>query len=913
MRLPDDAEVSNEVWDEVIECMKLRISDKVPGVRTFAVRALSRFVNDSENGDILDLFLEALPLEQNVEVRKTIVLSLPPSNATSTAIINCTLDVSESVRKAAYCVLARKFPLQSLSIKLRTIILQRGLADRSAAVTKECLKLLKDDWLLKCCNQDHIELLKYLDVETYESVAELVMEALLKDGIMKIQDNQSIRQFIVFSSNTSGGHCTPHIQLMEPEVALYWRTVCRHLQAEAQAKGSDAAATMGTEAAVYAAEASGNNDLLERVLPGTVAEYIELVKAHLVAGPNHRFVSRQLLLLGAMLDFSDATNWKIASSFVQELLHRPIEHEADENGNKLVIGDGISLGGDKDWADAVSKLARKVYAASGEFEEVVLGLLEQLAQPCRERIADFMQWMHCLAVTALLLENTKSLHWMQGKAIEPAELLHSLLLPGAKHIHLDVQRAATRCLGLFGLLERRPTKEIIQQLRLSFVKGPSPISTMACKALFDLALWHGPQEVDKAMGQDLLSQLRDHATVSCPVEIADPNEDPNFELLDLLFNGFDRADWVQSADTDENESVQAVLGEGFAKILLLSANFPSIPASVHPLLLAKLISQYFSDETRELHRLQQCLSVFFDHYPSLSVAHKRSLSKAFVPVMRSIWPGINGNTGGSSVITSKMRKCAVQASRFMLQMMRIPLLAKENEKDDVGKDFPETSDDSVEPSHGFENGEEGLAIRIAVEVANFHMKKTVAEKSYISALCRVLVMLHFRISEQGAIKLMRRLLIRVAECVSAEKELVKELKQMADHLKAVDSCPEQDLSLDITKDILGRLELDHNLDLEDSTEMPPTPALRSSRPTRSRRRVKAEESSSEDESSPTSVVPVNPGAMSTRSQRASKTAALAKMTASRARKISHEYVDEEGSESEVTSEEDSDESDQSSE
>ena len=65
MRLPDNAEVSNEIWDEVIECMKLRVVDKVPVIRTFAVRSLSRFVNDSENGDILDLLLDALPLEQN--------------------------------------------------------------------------------------------------------------------------------------------------------------------------------------------------------------------------------------------------------------------------------------------------------------------------------------------------------------------------------------------------------------------------------------------------------------------------------------------------------------------------------------------------------------------------------------------------------------------------------------------------------------------------------------------------------------------------------------------------------------------------------------------------------------------------------------------------------------------------------
>lgn len=31
-------------------------------------------------------------------------------------------------------------------------------------------------------------------------------------------------------------NCSASIQLMEPEFALYWKTVCRHLQTEAQAK-----------------------------------------------------------------------------------------------------------------------------------------------------------------------------------------------------------------------------------------------------------------------------------------------------------------------------------------------------------------------------------------------------------------------------------------------------------------------------------------------------------------------------------------------------------------------------------------------------------------------------------------------------------------------------------------------------
>lgn len=51
-----------------------------------------------------------------------------------------------------------------------------------------------------------------------------------------------------------------------------------------QVKGSDAAMKTGTESAVYAAEASDSNDLLDQVLPATVCDYVELVKAHIDAG-----------------------------------------------------------------------------------------------------------------------------------------------------------------------------------------------------------------------------------------------------------------------------------------------------------------------------------------------------------------------------------------------------------------------------------------------------------------------------------------------------------------------------------------------------------------------------------------------------------------------------------------------------
>ncbi|KAJ0853990.1 putative armadillo-like helical, nuclear condensin complex subunit 3 domain-containing protein [Helianthus annuus] len=901
MRLPDDAEVSDELWDEVIDCIKVRVGDKVPIIRTFSVRALSRFANDAENSDILDLLLETLPLEQNPDVRKTILLSLPPSNVTSIAIINCTLDVSESVRKTAYAVLASKFPLQSLSIKQRTIILQRGLSDRSAAVTKECIKLMKDEWLMKSCNGDPVGLLKYLDVETYESIGVSVMDALLKAGLVKLHSGLSIKQFISSDNNTTEGCST---ELMDAEVALYLRTLCKHLQTEAQAKGSDAAMTSGTEAAVYASEASDSNDLLEKILPESVSEYIALVKAHIVAGQTNRFTARQLLLLGSMLDFSDSTNRKVAAVFVVELLSSPLQHEVDDDGNKVVIGDGISLGGEREWSDAVSGLAKKVHAAQGEFEQVVLSVVAELAQPCRERTADFLDWMHCLSVVGLLLEHTKSLRWMHGNSIEPAELLHSLLLPGAKHIHLDVQRAAVRCLGLFGLLERIPSEDLVKQLRLSFVKGPCLVSSMASKALMDLATWHGPQEVDKATNRNLSSQFKDHTKTIHPVDWSDTNEDLDIELIDLLYAGFDRSDFAQPVDADENESVHAVLAEGFAKILLLSENYPTVSVSSHPILLSKLISLYFSSRTSELQRLKQCLSVFFEHYPSLSLNHKNCICKAFLPVMRSMWPGINGTTGGSNVVVSNMRKRAIQASRFMLQMLQAPLYPKEVDQNE--NNLPDQNDSGY--------GEEGLAICIVAEILSFQKKKNAAEKSYVSAICKILVSLRFKQTEQVAVKLMRRLMSRVAEAVSADKDALKELKQMSEHLKASDTSPDEPLQPEQANLLLGKLDVQMDIDGDESClEVEPTPLPKSTRPVRGRRRARQEKESSSDEEDETcynSVAPANPVMASVRSQRACKSAALSKLlSTTKPDKIvddeDEDEDDDDGDESAVTSDDDS--------
>lgn len=84
--------------------------------------------------------------------------------------------------------------------------------------------------------------------------------------------------------------------------------------------------------------------------------------------------------------------------------------------------------------------------------------------------------------------------------------------------------------------------------------------------------------------------------------------------------------------------------------------------------------------------------------------------------MKAMWPGIYGNAGGSPHVISKRRKLAVQASRFMVQMVQTPLFSAEST--DQASKSPESTSGSADVSNNFDIGEEGLAIRIAVEVYN---------------------------------------------------------------------------------------------------------------------------------------------------------------------------------------------------
>jgi condensin complex subunit 3 len=160
-----------------------------------------------------------------------------------------------------------------------------------------------------------------------------------------------------------------------------------------------------------------------------------------IPGSAAWFAARQLLLIAKLMDFTDSTSRKDAGRLLQILLREtaPSEEQRENDSEDLSsewVGDGLSLGGEESWANAVAQFARHVHASSGEFEGVLASAIADVARPCREGWADVRQWLHSLAVTGLFLENITSLDVLAGQAIEPEEIIHSLLLPAVSFLNL---------------------------------------------------------------------------------------------------------------------------------------------------------------------------------------------------------------------------------------------------------------------------------------------------------------------------------------------------------------------------------------------------------------------------------------------------------------------------------------------
>ena len=675
-----DAEISDDLYERMEEVMLERLRDKCAAVRAQAARALSRLQDGGDGGDFSDdkitqAFLTLLGAEKQPQVRKAILGSLAISDHTIPHVVERTRDAADDVRRVAYLALTSKVPVASVTIALRASAVRRGLAERSPSVRAAAVEMLKR-WHL-AFEGDALALLAALDAESNEAVAEAVVKELIQCGKIKpaevaasvadgVAPGGGLRRDA--AATRAGWREDPSV-LMTPEAAVYWRVVCEALHASATQSGATAASAVGQNQVVSAAVAGERLESLEAALPASAADLLALVAAHADAGAV--FVARQLLPLLSLLDLADATARRGARELVDAQLRAPPRAADDAHLDVAGAAASYALGGDGAWERALVAVLRAA-CEPDEVVDTVVSAADALrsgdaeSDGAAESDAGAAQ---ALFLVALLLERAPRAS-LSGAAAEA--MTATLVRPGVTHASAAVRKEAVKVCGLLGVVRgvAGDAGETVRVLRAALAADAPAVRCVAARALGDLALLYGPDELDAQLDAKAANASRDEGDAGDAGDDGDEPSDPEdaavvpsllfCPVTDALASVMDEPTPSDFAALDENATFDVAhvdvtggaaaaeaeregcpgtaAAEALAKLVLRrggdgfqnAAHFDAVAV------VAKLLAQYLCADARARPRLAQCLAVFFPALASAPPDRRRLVADAALPCLRAL-------------------------------------------------------------------------------------------------------------------------------------------------------------------------------------------------------------------------------------------------------------------------------------
>ena len=105
----DDVEINNDLYRVIYKAAMVLAFDKVYQIRVQGILLL-RSIQDIEDGcPVVAVMLDRMQKDSSHEVRKCALQNVAGTLVSLPFILEMTQDVKETVRKAAYLVLAKKF------------------------------------------------------------------------------------------------------------------------------------------------------------------------------------------------------------------------------------------------------------------------------------------------------------------------------------------------------------------------------------------------------------------------------------------------------------------------------------------------------------------------------------------------------------------------------------------------------------------------------------------------------------------------------------------------------------------------------------------------------------------------------------------------------------------------------------
>ncbi|KAL5022801.1 hypothetical protein ScPMuIL_001956 [Solemya velum] len=640
--LGENAQIDDDLYDRIYECMLERLSDKIPIVRLHAVLAIARLQDPTdENCPVIKSYLFLLCRDPNPEVRLTVLRSIAPSTKTLRVILERTRDVKDTVRREAYLVLGEKVHIKAMSIAFRVQLLQDGLSDRSEIVKAACSNKLLQTWL-RTFGGNVLELLKCLDVENSTETCEITLQNLFEATSV----DQLVENFDLLDENL----LVPFDKLT-CESSMYWQQVCKYIHSK------------GTEHEVY----------LEKVLPNCV-QYTQYVQGFVDALKDcedieqrleKEFIIQQLLLISSYMDIADQASKKALEKFLHNMLlaeHVPhslmkfvIPRLCDSKNNSeamvqyiaetiseirepiTTIEKGPTEEEKRKMDLKIASIRVKLNQLKEEMEESVrnqefaraaelkasiaeldlerseiLDSRETEIEEIRTEKDDPITLLKCLTIVGQMVES------LPLKSINSTlqMLLESQIVPGVSSTDPDVRNVAIHALGLCCYLSGDLAFQYLPLFMQVSQVDTEGVRITALQVIFDLLHIHG------------LDVSRSH---NAP-DAADPqNNSVGDAVMEVSSTGGDETETKDSANESsiENKASADRQNATAAKIVAILTSFLDKES---PDLRTWLRKAWLKDDSH----LRHCLGTFFPIYALANRNNQEVIEESFMPTLKTL-------------------------------------------------------------------------------------------------------------------------------------------------------------------------------------------------------------------------------------------------------------------------------------
>eukprot|EP00514_Thraustochytrium_sp_LLF1b_P009917 CAMPEP_0184543104 /NCGR_PEP_ID=MMETSP0199_2-20130426/2681_1 /TAXON_ID=1112570 /ORGANISM="Thraustochytrium sp., Strain LLF1b" /LENGTH=941 /DNA_ID=CAMNT_0026937087 /DNA_START=84 /DNA_END=2906 /DNA_ORIENTATION=+ len=629
--IPDDGQfLQDETWDKLETKITARLSDKAPAVRAQAVIALERLQDAAmcaEGKDpICDALTELLHNDSSAEVRKAVLSTVMVTKSSLPHIVQRTRDSKDDVRAVAFQVLGKRVHLKKLSIAQRATLLNDGLKDRSAAVRDACTKMLCEHWIGLVAG-DPIELIRFLDVETYEETVLLALRTLFLQADQNGGSNTMLQKFNTYEFED------PTLALTS-EGALFLFAKSEALLGQGREEALEALVPDVSSLSRVIESCMGklrSNQHDEPALQKNQFVLTQLLKIAKLLDARHDVVGQQNVtsaivkianckpvtsqlvfascfeLLRSFYNVEDEAGFcRQGASIIIDCLE-PLE--AGEHDNALVqaqeeaesrfnaemekIEEDLKLAvGKEDYEEAAAQ-KRKLVAAESAYEQEMNSLGPQVDQWRTERAA---------ALTEALLTATRR----PSLVPELASLKERILLPSIQQSDSQpLRRSALRALALLCQMDVGQSRLNLPVFLMVLDADEEEMATRidALKAVFDLIMLWGLVEIvsfDDTLG-----------------------EEEEAEAVDTLM--FKLLGYMDCPDTD----LRLVAAEGFAKLSVVGR-------LVDVRVLQCLLILYFHPSSEKDVRLRQCLAVCFPILAENTASGREAIQTLATPLLQAV-------------------------------------------------------------------------------------------------------------------------------------------------------------------------------------------------------------------------------------------------------------------------------------